>query len=117
MSILYVDHEVNNLNSFKASFRRDAEIFVASSTSEGLRILNEKKIDVIFADHQMPGMTGLEFLKQASSDFPGSVRVLLTGNAYTDEFKHAAEKGYFHNYVNKPWDEQHLRHLMMSHSA
>ncbi|TLV02269.1 response regulator [Dyadobacter luticola] len=115
MSILYVDHEINNLNSFKATFRRDAEVHVASSTAEGIRILGERKIDVIFADHQMPEMTGLEFLKLASTQYPAAVRVLLTGTAYTDEFRFAAGKGYFHKYVNKPWDEQQLRHLMLSH--
>jgi CheY-like chemotaxis protein len=115
MNILYVDHEVNNLNSFKATFRRDADVFVAHSTNEGLRILSEEKIDVIFADHQMPGMTGLEFLRIASSEYPSAIRVIMTGNAYTDEFKYAAEKGYFHRYINKPWDEQQLRHLLVSH--
>ncbi len=115
MSILYVDHEINNLNSFKATFRRDAQIYLAKSTEEGLKILDEHKIDVIFADHQMPDMTGLEFLKLASDQYPSSVRVLLTGNAYTDEFRWAAGKGYFHSYVNKPWDEQQLRTLMVSH--
>ncbi|MCU7371198.1 response regulator [Paucibacter sp. O1-1] len=90
MTILYVDHEINNLNSFKATFRRDATVFVASSTREGLEILQEHKIDVIFADHQMPEMTGLEFLKLASKQFPASIRIILTGNAYTDEFKIAA---------------------------
>ncbi|NIJ55030.1 response regulator [Dyadobacter arcticus] len=117
MSVLYVDHEINNLNSFKATFRRDATVYIANSTKEGLQILSEKKIDVIFADHQMPGMTGLEFLKLASSQYPGSTRVLLTGNAYTDEFKMAADQGYFHTYVNKPWDEHQLRHLIVSPSA
>jgi response regulator RpfG family c-di-GMP phosphodiesterase len=114
MTILYVDHEINNLNSFKATFRRDATVYVADSTSEGLKILQETKIDVIFADHQMPEMTGLQFLELAASEFPGSVRVILTGNAYTDEFKVAATKGFFHSYVNKPWDEQQLRRLMIS---
>jgi len=44
--------------------------------------------------------------------FPASKRVLLTGNAYTDEFKTAASKGYFHSYLNKPWDEHQLRRLI-----
>lgn len=115
MRILYVDHEINNLNSFKATFRRDAQVYLAKSTEEGLKILDETKIDVIFADHQMPEMTGLEFLKLASDQYPSSIRVLLTGNAYTDEFRRAADKGYFHSYVNKPWDEQQLRRLISSH--
>jgi response regulator RpfG family c-di-GMP phosphodiesterase len=115
MSILYVDHEVNNLNSFKASFRRDATIYIADSTDEAMKILNEKRIDVIFADHQMPDMTGLEFLKIASNQFPESIRVLMTGHAYSAEFKNAENRGYFHSYVNKPWDEQDLRRLIITH--
>ena len=116
MSILYIDHEINNLNSFKASFRRDATVYVADSTDAGLRILNEKQIDVIFADHQMPDMTGLEFFKMVSGQFPESIRVLMTGQAYSAEFKHAEVKGYFHSYVSKPWDEQDLRRLIITHS-
>ena len=60
MSILYIDHEINNLNSFKASFRRDATIYVAESTDKGFQVLEEEQIDVIFVDQQMPDMTGLE---------------------------------------------------------
>jgi response regulator RpfG family c-di-GMP phosphodiesterase len=115
LTILYVDHEINNLNSFKATFRRDADVFVARSVDEGFDILNEQKVDVVFADHQMPGLSGLEFLKQVYKVHPETVRVLLTGNAYTDEFRAATEKGFLHNYVNKPWDEEHLRELITSH--
>lgn len=112
MNVLYIDHEINNLNSFKATFRRDVNVYVASSTDEGFQILSNNEIDIIFTDHHMPEMTGLEFLKIVSDQFPASKRVLLTGNAYTDEFKVAAVKGYFHSYFNKPWDEHQLRRLI-----
>ena len=110
--ILYLDHESNNLNSMMATFRRDGEVFLAKSTDEGLDILRENKIDVVFADHHMPGITGLEFLKMVSEEFPVSRRILLTGHAYNEEFKHAIKMGYVHHYINKPWDEQELRGLI-----
>lgn len=112
MSILYVDHEINNLNSLKAAFRRETTVFIAETTQEGFEILEKNRIDIVFADHQMPDITGLDFLKQVAILFPDSKRVILTGNAYTDEFRAAAQKGYFHRYVNKPWDEQQLRTIM-----
>lgn len=43
IKILYVDDEVNNLNSFKASFRREYDIKVAESGSEGAKILTESE--------------------------------------------------------------------------
>ncbi|QRR01138.1 response regulator [Dyadobacter sandarakinus] len=112
MGILYLDHEVNNLNSFKAAFRREAMVFIAETTDMAISILENNKIEIIFADHHMPEMTGLDFLRLVATRFPDSKRVILTGNAYTDEFRAAAQKGIFHRYVNKPWDEQQLRTLM-----
>ena len=38
--VLYVDDEINNLNSFKAAFRRDFDIHVAQSARDGRRILD-----------------------------------------------------------------------------
>ena len=110
--ILYLDHESNNLNSMMATFRRDGEVFLAKSTIEGFKILRENKIDVVFADHHMPEITGLEFLKMVSEQFPVSRRILLTGHAYSEEFKHAIQMGYVHHYINKPWDEEELRSLI-----
>ena len=37
--ILYVDDEVNNLQSFKATFRKEYEVLTAQSAVEALSIL------------------------------------------------------------------------------
>ena len=112
INILYVDHEINNLNSFKATFRRDGEIFLAETTVEGFKILNEHPIDIVFADHQMPGTTGTAFFEQISEQFPETNRVLLTCHAFKEEFRNSIKAGYLHYYVNKPWDEEELRMLI-----
>ena len=38
--VLYIDDEENNLQAFKASFRRQYEIYTAISAADGLKILN-----------------------------------------------------------------------------
>lgn len=112
IGILYVDHEVNNLNSFMATFRKDADIFLSVTTSEGFEVLGKGKVDIIFADHEMPEITGLEFFELVAKQFPETIRVLLTCYAYKEEFKNAIKAGYVHHYVNKPWDEEELRSLI-----
>lgn len=112
INILYIEHEINNLNSFRAAFRRDAEVFLSETTVDGFKVLQENKIDIVFADHQMPETTGIAFFEQVSEQFPETVRVLLTCHAYKEEFRNALKAGHIHYYVNKPWDEEELRFLI-----
>jgi response regulator RpfG family c-di-GMP phosphodiesterase len=52
--ILYVDDEENNLQAFKATFRRDFKVFLAISAKEGEDILSREEIDLIITDQRMP---------------------------------------------------------------
>lgn len=109
ITILYVDDEVNNLNSFKAAFRRDFTVFTASSGKQGLDILRENKVNVIITDQRMPEMTGVEFLIEVLKEFADPIRILLTGYTDINAVIDAVNKGQIYYYINKPWDEQQLR--------
>ena len=61
VNVLYVDDERHNLTAFKATFRRDFNVFIADSGEEGIRILQQNIIHVILSDQRMPKMTGIEF--------------------------------------------------------
>jgi len=109
IKILYVDDEVNNLNSFKAAFRRDYEIHIAESGAEGKKILEEQEINIIITDQRMPNMTGVEFLEEIIPDFPDPIRILLTGYTDITAVIDAINKGQVYQYLTKPWDESNLR--------
>jgi len=111
-AILFVDDEGNNLNSFKAAFRRDFDIYLASSPNEGRKILNENSIEVIITDQRMPLETGVEFLESIIPVFPEIMRILLTGYADIQAVIDAVNKGKIYHYVSKPWDETQLRSLI-----
>jgi response regulator RpfG family c-di-GMP phosphodiesterase len=76
--VLYVDDEDNNLNAFRAGYRRDFEIYTASSALEGLKILEEREIPVLITDQRMPEVLGTELLAEAVQKFPDQMRILLT---------------------------------------
>lgn len=108
VAVLYVDDEINNLNSFKAVFRRDFQVYTAISGEEGQKILRENKIQVIITDQRMPEMTGVEFLESIIPEFPEPMRILLTGYTDIQAVIDAINKGQIYYYLNKPWDEQQL---------
>lgn len=112
ISVLYVDDELNNLNSFKAAFRRDWNIHLAVSPDEGRKLLGEKKIEVIITDQRMPGETGVQFLESVLPLYPDPVRILLTGYTDIQAVIDAVNKGQIYYYVSKPWNENQLRSLV-----
>ncbi len=107
--ILYIDDEEHNLNSFKAVFRRDYEVFTAICAADGFKMLEDHEIHVIITDQRMPNMTGIEFLEAVIPKYPDPPRILLTGYADIDAVIDAINKGSVYKYVQKPWDESELR--------
>lgn len=111
VGILYVDDEVNNLTSFKATFRNSYNVFTAASAVDGKKILEEKSTDIqlIITDQRMPGMTGVEFLSSIIEQFPDPIRILLTGYSDIQAVIDAINRGQIYQYISKPWEEQHLK--------
>lgn len=108
INILYVDDEVNNLVSFKATFRIKYDVFTAESGEEAIKLLNENDINLIITDQRMPNMTGVEFLESILDTHPDPIRVLLTGYADMNAVIDAVNKGKIFHYLSKPWNEEEL---------
>jgi len=80
---------------------RGFEVTVASSGEEALRKLAAEQPDVILLDLQLPDMTGLEVLREAAKESPGSEVIMLTGHGSMDTAVEAIRMGAF-DYVSKP---------------
>src|SRR3954469_7318764 len=109
IGVLYIDDEANNLNSFKAAFRRDFNIYTASSAREGRKILDSYEIGVIITDQRMPGMTGIEFLESIIPIYPDTIRILLTGFSDMNAVMDAINRGQVYKYLVKPWQNDELK--------
>ncbi|WP_185974317.1 response regulator [Litoribacter populi] len=107
--VLYVDDEVNNLQAFKATFRRNYQIFLAESAEEARKLLENQTVEIIITDQRMPNETGVEFLESIIPDFPDPMRILLTGYTDIQAVIDAINKGQVYHYLTKPWDEDYMR--------
>ena len=110
--ILYVDDEDSNLRIFKDTFRRDYVVYTASSAKEGMKILDEVKIDLVLIDQRMPEMTGVDFLKYSLKKYPKPHRILITGYSDMDALKDAINQAHIFQYIQKPWDEKKLHKII-----
>lgn len=108
-NILFVDDEENILTSLRRLVRKqNINSFFASSAQEGLRILEQEKIDVVISDMRMPNMDGAEFLTRCKKSWPKTVRILLTGYADINATIKALNGGGIFRYLSKPWDDTEL---------
>lgn len=114
IKVLYVDDELNNLLSFQAAFRRRFDIYIATTATEGLEILQNTDISVIIADQRMPKITGVEFFNMVLKQFPDPIRILLTGYSDINALADAINKGEIFRYIKKPWDQTELQNTIIN---
>ncbi len=107
-NILYVDDEINNLNSFRAALRRFYNIFTAQSGEEGIQILAENDIHIVVTDQRMPNMTGVQFLQHIPVE-QDNIRIILTGFSDMESIIEAINTGKVYRYITKPWDKEELK--------
>ena len=104
--ILVVDDNRMNLDVFRALLKKTrVRVMTASSGKECLRLVKRQEFDIIFLDHMMPEMDGVETLKQLkalsdnlSKDAPV---IALTANAVAGAKEEYIAQGFV-DYLSKP---------------
>jgi putative nucleotidyltransferase with HDIG domain len=88
----------------------DHEIYTAASGREALELARNRQFDVIISDLAMPGMDGVEFLKQMLREHPESARIVISG--FADRLKVAECLTVGHRFFNKPLNLKALTTLL-----
>jgi response regulator RpfG family c-di-GMP phosphodiesterase len=109
INVLYIDDELDNLTSFKATFRRNFSITTAESADAAIPILEKETIHVILSDQRMPQMTGIEFFEKIQTIHPDPIRILMTGYTDINAVIDAINRGQVYKYLTKPWNEDDVK--------
>jgi response regulator RpfG family c-di-GMP phosphodiesterase len=108
--ILLVDDEQNLLDSIQRLLRKDFALTTAAGGDVGLeKIGTAGPFSVIVSDMRMPGMDGIQFLREARRRSPDSVRLMLTGNADLQTAIDAVNEGAVFRFLLKPASEEILK--------
>lgn len=106
--ILCVDDEPNILRSLNWLLRKDFDVLTAPSGHEALDLVRQHDFDVIISDQRMPGMTGVEFLREVCKISPRPMRILLTGYSDLEAVLRSVNESEVFRFINKPWDIKEL---------
>ncbi len=103
------------LRDLRRRYGKEYRILGAESGEDALQLLGgvelrNEPLALMVVDQRMPGMTGVELLKEAVQLFPRARRVLLTAYADTEAAIGAINEVRLDHYLLKPWDppEEHL---------
>ncbi len=100
--ILMVDDEIQILNILNKVLGRRYRVRASESPREALAMLQDSPADIIISDEKMPGMSGIEFLKEAGRLVPGAKKILLTGAFDIDSVIASINEAEIDFFLSKP---------------
>lgn len=100
--LLLVDDEEGFVNVLtKRMARRNINVTVALSGTEGIQTLRKHDFDVAVLDLKMEDMDGIEVLKIFKKMYPEMAVIMLTGHGSEQAAREGMEYGAF-DYLTKP---------------
>jgi len=111
-AILVIDDEVRSQEALRRTLEEDFEVFAASGAAAGMEILESEQstadIRIVLCDQRMPGMTGVEFLKQVRDRWPDVIRIILSGYTEAEDIIAGVNEAGIWQYLLKPWQPEQL---------
>ncbi|MDH3273903.1 MAG: TonB family protein [Gammaproteobacteria bacterium] len=78
--VLLLHSEQSTLDNLSTGFNDRYTVHCATSGSEALNTLGQTEIDVIVTAQELPGMSGLDALREAKKRSPDTIGILLAGD-------------------------------------
>jgi diguanylate cyclase (GGDEF)-like protein/PAS domain S-box-containing protein len=102
-TILVVDDEEELLTSLQRPLQTKYRVLTTTRSTEVMNILCFEKTDVILLDIRMPGMTGIELLKEIKFMYPHIPVLIMTGHGDENDTITTLKYGAS-GYIKKPID-------------
>ncbi|HEY1271992.1 MAG TPA: sigma-54 dependent transcriptional regulator [Terriglobales bacterium] len=102
-SVLVVDDEELTLRTISRGLRDEGfEVFTAASGEDGLKVFAAEKPDLTLLDIVLPGVDGVEVLRQIKSASPASIVLMMSAYHMVDRAVEAMKLGAY-DYLIKPF--------------
>jgi HD-like signal output (HDOD) protein/ActR/RegA family two-component response regulator len=107
--LLFIDDEPQILQGIKVSLykrRKDWDMHFATGGAQAIELMRDSHFDVLVTDLRMPGVDGTTLVARTRSDYPDTIRIVLSG--YADEDQSHRLVSLAHRYLSKPCDPKQI---------
>jgi two-component system response regulator HupR/HoxA len=107
-TVLVVDDEPRSLETLRRTLEEDFTVFTAGSAEEGRAVMEREFIHVVVSDQRMPGTSGVDFLRGVRTQWPDTVRLILSGYSEAEDIISGINEAGIWQYMLKPWHPDQL---------
>lgn len=105
--VLVIDDELGPRESLRILLKKEYEVFCADSVLRGIELLKEHHPDLVIMDIRMPGMSGIDGLREIRAIDPLVAVIMLTGFGALETAQEALRLGAS-DYLKKPFDTKEI---------
>lgn len=103
LRVLILDDEADFTGELKEFLQlRDFDVYTANTPEEGFASLRRRPYDMMILDVRLPGMSGLDILKQVRKLYPSMEVIIISGHGDMDTVIQALRDGAI-DYLRKPF--------------
>lgn len=112
-TILIVEDEIDLLHGLERTIKMaiNCQVITAENGRDALQHLTRKNVDLVLADIRMPEMDGITLLKEVKRIDPSITVVIMTGYGSIEDAVAAIKMGAY-DFIQKPFNEERLLHLL-----
>lgn len=106
--IVIIEDEIVLAKSIARSLMKIGhECLLAETAEEGVKLVGEKRPDLILLDMKLPGLAGLDALHQIKTLDPDIIVIIITAHSTVETAVEAMKSGAY-DYLQKPLDKEEL---------
>jgi two-component system response regulator PilR (NtrC family) len=110
--VLIVDDEPGMRDFLSILLRKEGyAVSAAESSDKAIELMARGEFDLVISDISMPGLSGIEVLRQARASSPDTPVILITAYASTESAVEALKLGAY-DYLIKPFDVEELKNVV-----
>ncbi|MBI1946408.1 MAG: diguanylate cyclase [Deltaproteobacteria bacterium] len=101
-TLLVVDDDDGILKLFESALKTSFRVLTAPDGAAGKSVLEREDVACVVADQMMPGLTGVELLREAVTLRPYAARILVTASDRVKDLSDAVNLAQVHRFLSKP---------------
>lgn len=100
--ILLIDDDPEILRMIKLALMDSFDLTTAEDGHRAIKTLQAEEFDVVIADQNLPGPSGIDILELANTEQPSTIRMLMTAAQHFDDIQNAVNRARIHRFISKP---------------